>query len=162
VADWLPLLDTLARDMPRFGRLDPRTGMICGIIVGPLVSRREAGYPERNPDNLGTNSDECHASAAGGDWVYWFHNSTLTNAMGKNVMYNVRTHEVVYVLFDENRFARAPRIPVSVSDSRAMATGMRSGYNGASNYTGAAVWRNMLFRQTGGRVVALRGKEVAG
>lgn len=147
--------------MSRFGRLDPKTGQICGVIVGPLVKRRESGYPERNPDGLGTNSDENHASSCGGDRVYWIHWATLTNPMAKNIVYNVKTHEVVYMLFSQSEFRKAPRIPISVSTSRAMATGMRQSYDNAGDYTAFAIWRNMLFHQTEGRIMAVRGQQDA-
>ena len=145
--------------MSRFGRLDPRTGKICGVIVGPLKAKREGGYPERNPDGLGTNSDECHSSSCGGDRVYWIHNSTVTNPMGKNIIYNVKTHEVTYMLFSTRQFDKAPRVRVSVSNSRALASGMRQSYDGASNYTSCTIWKNMMFHQTGGRVIAIRGRQ---
>lgn len=76
-------------DRARFGRMDPRTGRYVDILVGDVVSNEP-----NSPDKIGTNTDEAHASACGGDWVYWVHFGP--GNCDSSLAFNVKTREFAH------------------------------------------------------------------
>lgn len=146
----------------RFGRLDPATGMIADILVGPVTD--EKGI---NPDEIGTNSDECHASTCGGDLVFWLHFGP-GNCDG-GLAYNVKTREIYRVPMNPNYFTdRAVNISVA-SPLKDQPVKQRVGYPGprvwdvqqGGGYPGAAIWKNFYLKfatkMTGEMLYGIRG-----
>lgn len=148
--------------MSRFGRLDPHTGQICQIIVGPLLPEnidKDSGRGRDGPDGFGTNSDENHASSCGGDWVFWKHWSmgALANPMSNTMAYNVKSNTVIRMLFPHNQFRNAPRIKASIGTDWRLRTKLRDS-TAYSSFLAASIWKNFLFHHGGSQIVAIRGR----
>lgn len=136
----------VAYGMSRFGRLDPATGKICDILVGPL---RENKKNTPALDGLGTSSDECHASSCGGDLVFWEH--YVPGGLGTSCSFHLRTREVGPITLNQ-----AKQIPISVAEpDRAWRTGLVQ--RSPASYLAMSIWGDWMFHQAEGAVYAFRG-----
>jgi hypothetical protein len=137
--------------------MDPETGHIAGIVVGPILDNAKEG---RRADGLGTNSDEGHASSVGGDRVYWMH--FARGGCDTSLIYNMKAHEVTplntreYWLVSVKR-DKVRKVSVAEIDPVVSESSLRDSTN-ASGYYAAAIWRDLVIQHmTGMKVYVLRG-----
>ena len=155
--------------LSRFGRLNPDTGRVMDIVVGPLLAGERYGPKgqfARNPDGIGTNSDECHASVCGGDRVFWTHFGP--GNCDTSLMFDVKTRQMQPLPGNEPagkgwRWPKPTPIsvskiePVKVPDEKAI---QFSDLSESGGYPAAAIWKNMYIKNStkGGRMIyAVRG-----
>lgn len=140
---------------PRLGQIDPETGQIARIPVGPLLE------PQGNavvPDGLGGNNDESHASSSGGDRVYWVHFSLGANSM---CVFDVKTREMWTHaragLTIPHHLRDKGLVPVSLSAGQRAEPAL-SDNTQHDAYAAAVPWKNMLFHMGRQSLTALREK----
>lgn len=138
----------------RPGQLDPATGMICRILVGPV----QEGNVGVTPDGLGGNNDEAHSASCGGSRVYWVHWASAGPGFGSSLVYDTATGEVVP--FNRMQISKPP-LQASLDAGRRAEQAL-SDNTQYQAFTAAVPWKNMLLHMGWPYLTALKEKTSSG